>query len=651
MKHGLGICAFAILLTAPLPAQEQPHVQDLMAKDSTRVTRFNTVGIGFERNLNTFNWVGRALIDTTAWGTIIELNEQFTSNTILLDAGSSSSRKLQSDQQNVSLLLRRSLAKDLTSEVRWTSLVYADNKSIGLGQATFHSALGGVEYSPFDFISLNPLVGYRWDNQVGVRDRGPSYTLAAQTHEIDLDGYKVSGDAQFHEDRLNPRVLQRHFVRIGAQKYFSGNSRDSLEVGYSKSRREFYAIANGNIESRVENILSFSNLLDYEFDHHFRTSVFVNVSSRSLDKDIRHLSLIPDVTTRFNTAIDEFRLEAFVQAAYKSEHRSVEVILRLGHSERDEQHTVKPNPNATPFDFDNQRKTEENKDNLARRTSLSGLSQLRLSSSDTLLFSGAVSILRYDTPSAGNVDDRDEQLIALSVSSVHRVSPLLSIGLSLEGNLSHIVYLLGSGGPQSPFSPSANNYINRVFRLSPRAIYRPLKEVVSLNIFEVLANYTVYDFEQQGASIPSFSYRQFGWMDSSSVELTRRIALDFFSYLKLYERGQFSWSDFSERTENSFVDRTISSQFRFSPEEGVLFAIGIKYFNQSRYTFVNGVKTPDSFIRSFGPTCFILWDIGTHSRLNFNGWYERRTFSGSQTQPRESSQALPNLSMNITINL
>lgn len=643
MKQGFTICSFVLLLAAPSPAQEHPQIPDLMAKDSTRVTRFNTVDIRFERNLNTFNWVGRALIDTTAWGTIIKLNEQYTSNTILLDAGSSSSRKLQSDQQNVSLLLGRSLANNLTSEVRWTSLVYADNKSVGLGQATFHSVLGGVAYSPLDFVSLNPLVGYRWDKQAGVGDRGLSYTLAAQTHEIDLDGYQVSGDAQFHEDRLNPRVLQRHYIRIGAQKYFSGNTRDSLEVGYSKSRREFYAIANGNIESRVENILSFSNLLDYEFDHRFVTSLFVNISSRALDKDIRHFSPIPDITTRFNTVIDEFRLETFVQAAYKSDYRSIEVSLRLGHTERDEQHTVKPNPIATALEFDTQRKTEENKDNLARRTSLSGMARLRLSSSDTLLLSGAVSILRYDTPSASNVDDRDEQLIALSVSSVHRISPVLSLGVSLEGNMSHIVYLLGSG--------SANNYINRVVRLSPRAIYRPLKEVVSLNVFEVLANYTVYDFEQQGASIPSFSYRQFGWMDSSSVEFSRRLGLDFFSYLKLYERGQFRWSDFSERTENSFVDRTISSQLRFSPEESILFAVGIKYFSQSRYTFVSGVKTPDSFIRSFGPTCFILWDIGTHSRLMFNGWYERRTFSGSQTQPGESSQALPNLNMNITINL
>jgi hypothetical protein len=651
MKHGLVICAFLLLPTAPSSAQEPPHMPDVMARDSARVWHFNTIGTGFERNLNTFNWVGHALIDTTAWGTFVKLNERYTSNTILLDAGSSSSPRLQSDQQNISLMLGRLLAESLTAEVLWTSLVYSDNKSIGLGQAAFHSVLGGVQYSPFDLVSLNPLIGYRWDKQAGVKDKGLSYTMAAQTHEIDLDGYQISGDAQFHEDRLNPRLLQRHFVRIGAQKYFSGFTRDSLEVGYNKSRREFYAVADGNIESRIENILSFSNLLDYELDRHFMTSLYVNVFSRSLDKDIRHYSPIPDVTTRFNTVIDEFRLETFVQAAFRSDNRSIDVILRLGHSERDEQHSVKPNPLATTFEFETQQKAEENKDNLARRTSLSGLVQLRLSPSDTLLLSGAISILRYDTPSKDNVDDRDEQLIALSVSSVHTVSPLLSLGLSLEGNMNHIVYLLGSGGPQSPFSPSANNYVNRVLRLSPRAVYRPLKEAVSLNIFEVLANYTVYDFEEQGAGIPSFSYRQFSWVDSSSIEFTRRIGLDFFSYLKLYERGQFKWSDFSERAENSFVDKTISSQLRFSPEEGIVFAVGMKYFSQSRDVFVDGGKTPESFIQSSGPTCFILWDIGTHSRLMFSGWYERRTFSGSQTQPGESSQTLPSLIMTITINL
>jgi hypothetical protein len=634
-----------IAMSVAVHAQEAQHLPEVTPSDTSAMVRINSAGISLERNLNTFNWVGRALLDTTAWGTKVKVNEQYASSVILLD-GSSGSRNLQSNQQNLSLLLSRSLAKGLSSEVQWTSLVYSDNKSVGLGTTTFHSVLGGVEYSPLDVVTITPLVGYRWDKQVGIRDKGLSYTLAAQTHDVEMDGYQLNGAAQFHEDRLDPRVLQRHFARLGAQKFFSRNTRDSLDVGYGRNRREFYAIADGNIESRIENVLSFFNLLDYEVVPRVVTSLFVNVSSRSLDRDIRHFSALPDTDIRINTAIDEFKLETYLQTTYLSDDGGLMAAVRFGHSERNEQHSAKPVPLTTPrleLEFNKRNSEEQKKNNLARRTSLAGLLHLPLSSSDRLLFSGAVSILRYDTPSELNVDDRDELLVALSLATYHRLSQYFSLDLVLDGNLSHVVYLFGS--------KSANNNYNRVLRFAPSATYRPTKAITSRNTFEVLANYTVYDFEQQVSNVRSFSYRQFGWVDSSGVEVTRRIGLDFFGYLKLYERGQLKWSDFSERTENSFVERTIAGQIRFSPSEGILFALGVRYFSQSRYAFTGGVKALDAYLRSVGPTCLILWDIGSYSRLTFKGWYERRTFTGSQGQSQQLSQSLPNMSMNIIINL
>ena len=648
MKYVAAICVLTLLLTVQLLAQESPHNPELSAADSVAVMRFNSVGVSLDRSLNTFNWVGRARIDTTMLGTFVKIREQYTSNIILLDGGTLSSHKLLSDQQNLSLVLRRPLANDLSSEVQWSSLVYSDNKSVGLGQATFHSVLSGVEYSPFDFISLSPLVGYRWENQAGRNDKGLSYTMGMQTHSLNLDGYQLTDSAQFHEDRLNPRVLQRHFAHLGAQKYFLGSSRDSIAVVYSRNRREFYTIASGNIESRTESILSFSNLLDYELEPRFTTSLFVNIFNRSLNRDTRHIRSIAD--SSIDTGIDEFRLETFVQTSYKSYDGSSMASIRLAYGERNEQHSATPSPFATVNWFNKQRDQEESKDNVARRTTLAGMLQLPLSSSDKLFFAGSASILRYDTPNENNDDDRDELLLAISVSTTHRISRFLDIGVTLDGNVNHMVYLIGSSS-NSTFSPSANNNVNRVLRLSPRATYSPMKSISSTNMFEVLANYTVYDFEQQVSDVRSYSYRQFGWMDSSSVQFTRRIGLDFFSYLKLYERGQLKWSDFSERTEHSFVDRTVATQVRFTPEEGLLFALGIRYFGQSRYMFTNGVKTPDSSIRSFGPTCLILWDVGEYSRVAFSGWFERRTFSSSQSQPTETKQSLPNMSMNITINL
>ena len=289
----------------------------------------------------------------------------------------------------------------------------------------------------------------------------------------------------------------------------------------------------------------------------------MKVTDRALAKDIRHYSTIPDTLPRFNTTIDEFTLETWFQMTYKTQDGYVPASARLGHEERNEQHQA---------NVEQQNTAEKAKDNLTRRTSLSGMLHLPFSSSDTLLVSELASILRYDTPAdllpISRVD-RDEQLVALSLSTVHRISRYFDLGFTLDGNLNHIVYLFSNW--------SGNNRYNRILRFSPTTTYRPTKTISSTNVFEVLANYTVYDYEQVVTDAHSYSYRQFRWMDSSSVEITTRIGLDFFGDLKLYERGQLRWSDFSERTENSFVDRAISSQVRFSPEGSLLFAVGIRY--------------------------------------------------------------------------
>jgi hypothetical protein len=44
--------------------------------------------------------------------------------------------------------------------------------------------------------------------------------------------------------------------------------------------------------------------------------------------------------------------------------------------------------------------------------------------------------------------------------------------------------------------------------------------------FEVLANYTVYDYEQK-LLWRGFSYRQFSWVDSTRIDLAHNIGLDF----------------------------------------------------------------------------------------------------------------------------
>lgn len=593
----------------------------------------------FERNQNTFNWSGGALVDTSLAGIRTRFRQNYTSNIILLDRSASMpERRLESNQHTFSLLTSHPVTPAIHGIAGFSSLVYSDKKAVGLSTASQHSLVGGFETMPVPVLSLSPLIGYRWDNQGEFNDRGMHYILSTTTRNLAPDGYSISGEGQFHRDELSPRTLEGHFARVGVQKSFEGRTRDSLQLGIQRNRREFYSLRDvaGTIEGRVEDILSFANLLDYQLDNGFLASLFVAVSNRTLEKSDRTIAGGTLPTGSFPSTIEEFRLDAHVQTSYEAPSRATSAFARVSYSERNENHAVNPVINLPPdqqLRFSERSAQEQTKNNIARRTALSGLIQHAPGGSDTLGLTGTVSILRYDTPSTLNNEDRDELLSTLSLFSFHRLTRTLHLGLTLDGSLTHVVYIHGER--------SANNNYNRTLRLSPRLTFRPFTTFSSVNTFEVLANYTVYDFEEQAVQIRSFSYRQFSWADSTTLDLNKRLSLDFLLYFKLYERGQLKWSDFRERTENSFRDESYTIQFRATPEPSLMFTLGLRIFMQTRFSFSSGEKQRDAVIRSFGPTCAVLWQAGRVGDVGIRGWYESRSQTGGITR------AIANMSLNI----
>ena len=621
------------LLAPALARSQDSQRSEVTVQPADTLRLHNSAGILLDNNLNTFAWIGRVAIDTTAGRTRFSLNELYSSNTVSVRAPGA--LKLQSNQQNLSLRISHPLLDNLFAAGQWSSLIYSDDRSVALGNASMNSVLGGAIYLPFQSVSFSPMAGYRWDKQADVRDQGPSLQLGARAENLDLDGYLFNAAGQYHTDNLQPRKLESDFARVSVQRQFTPSARDSLDFGAAKNRREFYVSGDSTIESRVENIFAFSNLLSYDMFPRVAASFYFGINTRGLDKDLRNIDA-PPPPGQFNTHIDELRLEAFFQTDYRSRDGRTGASFRFAYSERDETHTIKLSGNTVPRLYAEASAQEESKNNISRQTSISGAVDLPFSLSDRFFLSAAARILRYDTPSLLNVEDRDELLVVASIGTRHRVSRNLDLELVLDGTLSHLVYLLSDR--------SANNNINRVLRLSPRTTYRPTSSFMTMNAFEVLANYTVYDFEQQSALVKSFSFRQFGWIDSSSVQITRKIGLDFFAYLKLYERGQLKWAEFRERTENSFIEKTYVIQARFSPEPRLLFAVGIRFFSQSRFAYPSEGKRLDLYLRSTGPTCLISWQVGSHGQIGLRGWYEKRR------QPDGSRQGLTNMTMNILMN-
>ncbi len=636
------------LMVAVLGSCSAAHAQEGTARPEPgaavpdSVFRINAASVIFERNINTFNWIGRAVLDTTIAGAGIRLLEQYTSNIIRIDeSNASSGRNQQSNQQNLLIDVDVPTSTSMTARGRWSSLVNSDNRSVGRGDKSIHTVLGGFQYSLIPEFVVQPMLGYRWEDQLGNRDHGVSYDLAAHSVGLDLDGFRLRGEGAYHRDELDPRTLESLTGLLGAEKRFIGLTRDSVAMGFRRYQREYYALSANMIERRDEQVFAAGNLLDYEVSDNIVASFFGALSERMLDKTTRDIiPLAADSVVQFGTTIDEFLLEAGVGTAYRSDDGRTRIDARFSYNERTENHAAQLPEGASPAVealFRRRNEDERTKDNLTRRTSLFGTVAFPLSRSHTLRISGGASILRYDTPSELNVEDRDELLTIMSLTSYHALGPHLDVSLTLEGNMSHVVYLLSEN--------SANNNINRVLRFVPRTTYRPVPALTTMNAFEVLANYTVYDFEERLSRIRSFAYRQFAWIDSTSVDVTSRVGLDFFAYLKLYERGQLRWDEFTERTENSFVEKTYDVRARFTPLNGLRFAVGLRYFSQSRFAHDGTKKRLDSFFRSVGPTCVIAWESDSHNVVGLSGWYENRR------QTDGTRRSIANMSLIVQLHL
>jgi hypothetical protein len=600
----------------------------------------NSFGLTFDNTNNTYRWDGNLNYQKNFNKINVQLNEQYKSSLI------QTSKKLVRDEQNFELLTHYKISPSLRASSRVYSLIVSDNQSEGLGRVSSHSILGGFEYKPMNEITLESLIGERFDKQVDQEDHGLSYLIDARADNLDISGFKTYFLGYFEGNYLKPRKLETHNINLSLQKYFFQNTRNAISLTYKKNLKEFYFIAEpairseyniiNNIERRNENIFSVYDTLDYNIGNGIQISINGTASLREIDRSIRYKPTATDGNdSRYlGSHIHDFKIEGTTELKYEPS-KYLNSRIQLIYGERDVAHNLFEDVNLSTFLFESKKRDEEKKNNNSQRTTLAGTLNFILSDYHKISLSGSSSILRYDTPSNSNDDDRDELWMAYNLTTYHTINRYFSAEIPINAYLTHIVYLYKTR--------SANNNWNRVFRLAPRLQFNPHSVFSTTNTFEVLANYTAYDFEGQLVSVNSFSFRQFAFIDSSSLNLSKKITLDWYNNIRLYERGELNWKSFKGRPINYFEDKTYIGQLRYSPKQNLLFSVGIRYFSQSSFKYEGRSKNLETFLRSIGPIGSIVWTTESVAELIVKGFYEKIDFTGTKTHNST------NLFMNIKI--
>jgi hypothetical protein len=514
-----------------------------------------------------------------------------------------------------------------------TASFSADSRSIGLNRLVQFGLTGGVQWKaaqsawqPFEQVVVRAMGGGEYNEQLGIVDRGWTLLGNLAGRNLRLDDYSLTLDAGgFFTNLANIRTNTQFNTRVTMTRTFEGNAQLDISAQYTALERDFYTTLQQGMSPQLA--------IETRSERLFRVNGrFALPILSGMEAEVQGFVENWAVGRHYNTALAEVPISA-VQRDVDQLRFSLNTTLRaqFGTSNhaagfsldnRNEANRVGERFSLRDVDLQTLRSAELQRDNVSVRWTVFAQTAWMLASGDSLRGEYSTALLRYDTPSNVNNDDRDELAINANISYTHPFSHVLSGTLLAEMRLAHLVFIKSQR--------SAQNNWNRIIRLAPSFSLR--NGIVEMRPqFEVLANYTSFDFEDVLGTVQSFSLRQVAYRDSLRIMLNPHATLESRILFRYFERGEFRWREFSEtprdRNIEAFV-RTLCvvqpAGFAFGTTNMARFGLGGRVYvlTQEPISVGNAPRALGFVNRSFAPETLVEMDFISGTLLRVSGWYE-----------------------------
>jgi hypothetical protein len=638
---------FALTIAAPSTAQTLPFtlLQDSLSGLSTAQPR---VRLGTDKIANTLLFRGEISgLFAVPLGTLL-LRSQYRGSTIR--SGSAAGGNYSASRDDADLLIRYTAPLDSTLSFLMLNnfALSQDSRAIGLNRLQQLGVNAGLEWKPrdgvaklFDVVCLSTLFGGEYNEQLGVPDRGWTLMGVGSAQNLHLDNYALSFDGGgFWTNLSNNRTNTQWNARLNVNRTFEGASQLDFSAQYTTLQRDFYTTLQQQVPQGLTNTLAIETRSERLLRINARFAVPI---ATGIDADVSGFVENWAVGRQYRQAFDKITLTAVqrdvdqlrfsLTATARATFASSSHAAGLTFDSREETNSIRERFSITDNDLQTLRAAERQRDNVSLRTTLWWQTAWNLFTDDTLRVDYSTSLLRYDTPSNLNNDDRDELATNVSAAYTHVFSHILSGTILADVRLAHLVFIKAQR--------SAQNNWNRVFRLVPS--FRIASGGLQMQPqFEVLANYTSFDFEDLLGTAQSFSLRQVAYRDSINIALSNDARLESRIIFRYFERGEFRWREFSEtprdRNIEAFVRllcvsqnilqstlQNISQAVNAPLQQDFAARIGIggRMYVLTQSPSGRGFVRVNEFInQAFAPETVIDLDFRSGTTLRCNGWLE-----------------------------
>lgn len=591
-----------------------------MPHDSTESLPINNLlRYGFNKVMNVYNF--NLLLDyhtDTKFG-IFNIEQNYYGNASL------EGRTIYQDDQAFKFHFLSPQSNNFRFLLNNSYLVTSNPGSIELNELSRLNGLLGIQYDISEINYINFAYGREQNSQVGVVSGGDIIQFEAKylnnQGDLDFNGRLKGEMLKLNYDRsLNTVNFNSNVSRIfSIYDYISADFGVSyLDRSNLLRRDSVYMAANSldfpfSVEERGS-MTYFAELnLNYQLSSEIFSGIKLAVNRNSVEK--WYGTFVPnDVNTGVSKSRDitSFRLNANLNYVNPLLINS----LILNYSTEDDQNKVTKLQDIDENRFNQMKSEAFLLDNITSITHITNQTQFLLTKSDTLKSNILMMLTRFDTPSEQNYSDRDEFMTIISTQYSRKVNELFSTGVNAELQMNHLVYLKSQR--------SASNYWMRIIKLSPFFSYN--SKFISLKpTFNILANYTVYDFESISPGVSSYSFRQIGYNDSITIRLTEKTSL-LLNYDLIYrETGVLYWSSFEESPVSGNMKFFGKFFLKYKENEVYDIACGFRYYNLSNRNLAIRRSSPNDYVSvSLGPEINIKVNFSHYSLISFVGWYEFR---------------------------
>ncbi len=432
-------------------------------------------------------------------------------------------------------------------------LFYQNNRA---SLTAVSSATGHLHFEPKPLLGwetrYSVFGGLRRDSRSQRTDSGPQYggTMEAVWLQPDLSK-SASGNIFFTRAALSPRTFQRIITDARYEKQFGNFGHVGLRGEYRQNRTEDYL---GNNVQRIQSdtaTVYVNGTYNATEKLSFRTSNYLALPGRQFS----YRPLSETTTAPADSRYEQFELATLQEILFQL--KKIRTSATFGYKERNRRY-------ANESDF--------LKDILQNTTSWGFQVTYLLSDLHTITSQSQGELLRVDTPSDKNNEDRDEVFYDSRLVFTSRWVPTFRTSMALAGAYKQYVFIKAAQSPE--------NYTERSLFYEPGFIWAPGRFSWEAQM-QIQANYQVRSLLREQAK--NRANRTFNQNQLFRYQATKDLSFQMEYNRRENRLGLLNWERFSE----SPLDTTISNTLAFFAKKVVAgrkiqsgFRGGYRFFEQ-----------------------------------------------------------------------